>query len=311
MALLTVLGMDVDEPKSAPGKRQRGVAAASSSAKRGRGGSTTARAQVPPPIELRPSSSFDSVAAAYAGEPNTSQPAAALDIAPEEGDAALSHRSHGTPRLETDPAAAGLEADGEESVVVEKSGWVACDLCGKWRKVPPSINLAELTSTSWTCRMNSWDAALAAAACSAAEESWEDAGDAESVTAEASAGAAPQQLVQESGSGGGMKKKQRTNSIGQTLAGLQQYPSDSGRGEGSSKLLPAAAPPTIGSAGRGTSSGLAGIAGGFDNSAAAATTTAKGGKKGKAAVAAGKRSAAAAAAAAKKCSGCSARKRPA
>ncbi len=35
--------------------------------------------------------------------------------------------------------------------------WVQCDLCDKWRKVPPTINISALTGV-WRCSDNHWDA---------------------------------------------------------------------------------------------------------------------------------------------------------
>jgi hypothetical protein len=35
--------------------------------------------------------------------------------------------------------------------------WIACDKCGKWRKVPAHIDMKALESGPWFCNMNSWD----------------------------------------------------------------------------------------------------------------------------------------------------------
>ena len=49
--------------------------------------------------------------------------------------------------------------------------WVACDLCGKWRKLPSGCSAPSATDVEWTCSMNP-DAARAS--CDADEEQWEE-----------------------------------------------------------------------------------------------------------------------------------------
>ena len=53
-----------------------------------------------------------------------------------------------------------------------KDDWVACDKCGKWRRVPGSIPLETLTSQAWYCAMAHWDALVSSAGCAAPEEDW-------------------------------------------------------------------------------------------------------------------------------------------
>ena len=64
--------------------------------------------------------------------------------------------------------------DEDDGTVVEPHNWVACDRCGKWRSVPPEIDVDRLTASAWYCEQQTWDAAASVGGCSLREESWED-----------------------------------------------------------------------------------------------------------------------------------------
>ena len=52
-----------------------------------------------------------------------------------------------------------------------ETNWVACDSCGKWRKLPPGVRLEEEQASSrWLCKHNVWDRKRNS--CKAAEEPW-------------------------------------------------------------------------------------------------------------------------------------------
>ena len=49
--------------------------------------------------------------------------------------------------------------------------WVGCDVCGKWRKLPPGVKLPEeKANAKWQCNQNQWDAERNT--CDAPEEPW-------------------------------------------------------------------------------------------------------------------------------------------
>ena len=52
-----------------------------------------------------------------------------------------------------------------------ETNWVACDACGKWRKLPPGVRLeGEQAAGRWLCKHNVWDRKRQS--CKAAEEPW-------------------------------------------------------------------------------------------------------------------------------------------
>ena len=65
----------------------------------------------------------------------------------------------------------GKKRDRQPAVSKHETTWVACDKCGKWRKLPPGVRLPEeQASSKWQCKQNVWDKKRAK--CSAAEEPW-------------------------------------------------------------------------------------------------------------------------------------------
>ncbi|GMH72867.1 hypothetical protein TrST_g12059 [Triparma strigata] len=39
--------------------------------------------------------------------------------------------------------------------------WVQCEMCDKWRRLPPNLSAADLPDTDWYCAMNTWDKSTA------------------------------------------------------------------------------------------------------------------------------------------------------
>ncbi|EOD11907.1 transcriptional regulator, Sir2 family [Emiliania huxleyi CCMP1516] len=69
--------------------------------------------------------------------------------------------------------AAALEGLGSEwsELLTGGTTWVACDACGKWRRLPAGVALdEEEASARWWCRQNVWDPTRAT--CEAEEEPW-------------------------------------------------------------------------------------------------------------------------------------------
>ena len=75
----------------------------------------------------------------------------------------------------------------QPAVTVTEEKWVACDGCGKWRKLPQHVDVDKLPS-EWFCRMNEWDALRKD--CSVPEESSEPQPEPQPAAATAAAAAA-------------------------------------------------------------------------------------------------------------------------
>lgn len=54
---------------------------------------------------------------------------------------------------------------------VKEENWVQCDKCGKWRRIPGSVDMDSLPD-SWFCSMNQWDELRNS--CEAVEEAYQD-----------------------------------------------------------------------------------------------------------------------------------------
>ena len=63
----------------------------------------------------------------------------------------------------------GKKRDREKAVPRHETTWVACDACGKWRKLPPGVTLPD-DQAKWRCKQNVWDKARQS--CKAPEEPW-------------------------------------------------------------------------------------------------------------------------------------------
>jgi NAD-dependent SIR2 family protein deacetylase len=67
--------------------------------------------------------------------------------------------------------ARGKKRDRDKPVPRHETTWVACDACGKWRKLPPGVVLPdEAANSKWQCRQNVWDPARRS--CDVPEEPW-------------------------------------------------------------------------------------------------------------------------------------------
>ena len=65
----------------------------------------------------------------------------------------------------------GKKRDRPKAVAQHETTWVACDACGKWRKLPPGVQLeAEQAASKWRCKNNVWDPQRQS--CAAPEEPW-------------------------------------------------------------------------------------------------------------------------------------------
>ena len=65
----------------------------------------------------------------------------------------------------------GKKRDRPRAVPQHETNWVACDACGKWRKLPPGVRLeGEQAAGRWLCKHNVWDRKRQS--CKAAEEPW-------------------------------------------------------------------------------------------------------------------------------------------
>ena len=65
----------------------------------------------------------------------------------------------------------GKKRDRQRAVPQHETNWVACDACGKWRKLPPGVQLeAEQAASKWRCKNNVWDPQRQS--CAAPEEPW-------------------------------------------------------------------------------------------------------------------------------------------
>ena len=63
----------------------------------------------------------------------------------------------------------GKKRNREKEVPLHETTWVACDACGKWRRLPPGTP-APPADERWRCEDNEGDAAMAS--CDAPEEPW-------------------------------------------------------------------------------------------------------------------------------------------
>ena len=63
----------------------------------------------------------------------------------------------------------GKKRDREKSVPLHETSWVACDLCGKWRRLPPGTPVPA-ADEKWRCADNVGDPARRS--CKAEEEPW-------------------------------------------------------------------------------------------------------------------------------------------
>lgn len=67
--------------------------------------------------------------------------------------------------------ARGKKRGRERASARNETTWVACDACGKWRRLPAGVALdEEEASARWWCRQNVWDPTRAT--CEAEEEPW-------------------------------------------------------------------------------------------------------------------------------------------
>jgi hypothetical protein len=98
------------------------------------------------------------------------------------------------------------------AAAVASVNWVQCNKCGKWRKVPESIDVNKLPDT-WLCQMNTWN--LSVARCSAREETDEPANDAGIGGAGGNAPAGGRASGR--GGGGGASARSGTNSHTQAV----------------------------------------------------------------------------------------------
>ena len=65
----------------------------------------------------------------------------------------------------------GKKRDRAPAAARSETTWVACDACGKWRRLPPGVRLSdEQASLKWRCEQNKWDPSRQS--CAAAEEPW-------------------------------------------------------------------------------------------------------------------------------------------
>ena len=66
---------------------------------------------------------------------------------------------------------AGKKRDRVPTTSKHETTWVACDACGKWRRLPPGLGLSrDEASGQWRCEQNVWDPERQS--CEAEEEPW-------------------------------------------------------------------------------------------------------------------------------------------
>ena len=66
----------------------------------------------------------------------------------------------------------GKKRDRKAAVARHETMWVACDLCGKWRKLPPGMRLEDdKAAQKWYCQQNVGDPLRQS--CEAEEEPWQ------------------------------------------------------------------------------------------------------------------------------------------
>ena len=65
----------------------------------------------------------------------------------------------------------GKKRNRSAAALSHETTWVACDTCGKWRRLPPGVRLAEdEAELKWHCAQNTYDPSRQS--CEAEEEPW-------------------------------------------------------------------------------------------------------------------------------------------